>query len=347
MAKIQVAVVGGSGYTGLELLRILSLHPHVQISSISSRQYKGKAVTDIFPSLKGMCELIFSEPDSDAIKENADAVFTALPHQTAMEFIPSVLGEDRKVIDLSADFRFRDPTTYETWYVPHTEPDLLGQAVYGLPELYHDRIKDSFLVGNPGCYPTSVILGLAPLLKERKIDITTIIADSKSGVSGAGRSLNVTSLYCEANEGIKAYKIAQHRHMPEIEQELSILAGESVTISFTPHLTPMTRGILSTIYAKLSQNAETEEMLERYRTFYKDQPFVRIYPQGAFPSTAYVRGTNFIDIGLQVDPRTKRIVITSAIDNLVKGASGQAVQNMNIMYGLDQSAGLNIVPVYP
>ena len=250
-------------------------------------------------------------------------------------------------MDLSADFRFRDETVYEAWYQPHTAPDLLKKAVYGLPELYFDQIRAADLVGNPGCYPTSVILGLAPILTHKLVEPDSIIADSKSGVSGAGRGPSLTSLYCEANDCIKAYKVGQHRHTPEIEQELSALAGEPVTITFTPHLIPMTRGIFSAVYGRLTRPIKTAEVLDIYREFYRDKPFVRVHPEGSVPSTAYVSGTNYADLGAKVDERTGRLIVMAAIDNLVKGASGQAVQNMNIMCGLDQTAGLDHAPLYP
>jgi len=344
---LNAAIVGGSGYTGAELLRILTRHPDFTVTSISSRQYKGKKVAEVFPSLLGLVDLRFTEPNPDVIVESSDAIFTALPHQTAMEIIPRLLVGDKKLVDLSADFRFRDARVYEEWYQPHTAPDLLKKAVYGLPELYFDEIAKTRLVGNPGCYPTSVILGLAPVLTEKLVEPDSIIADSKSGVSGAGRGLSLSSLYCEANDSIKAYKVGQHRHTPEIEQELSALAGERVVITFTPHLTPMTRGIFSAVYARLTKPVKTAEVLELYTRFYQGKPFVRVHPEGSLPSTAFVSGTNYADLGVKVDERTGRLIVMAAIDNLVKGASGQAVQNMNIMCGLDQTAGLDHAPLYP
>jgi len=264
-----------------------------------------------------------------------------------MEVVPTFLKLGKKVVDLSADYRFRDPSVYEKWYEPHMNPDVLAKSVYGLPEIRRGEIAGADLVGNPGCYPTSVILGLAPLLRNGMIDPSTIIADSKSAVSGAGRGAKVDTLFCEVNEGFKAYGVAAHRHTPEIEQELSLLAGEGVTISFTPHLVPMDRGILSTIYAGLSVDSSTSELLALYRDFYKNEGFVRILPEGAYPSTLYVRGSNFCDIGLTLDRRTGRVIVISAIDNLVKGASGQAVQNMNIMNGFPENLGLDALPLFP
>ncbi len=344
---IRTAVVGGSGYTGVELLRILSGHPEFEVTTISSRQHAGRPVGEVFPSLRAISDLVFREPDPEAILNEAEAVFTALPHRTAMEMIPRLMGENVRIVDLSADFRFNDAGVYEAWYQTHSAPDLLRTSVYGLPELHFSAIQKASLVGNPGCYPTSIILGIAPLLKGGWIDPATVIADSKSGVSGAGRGASLTVHYCEVNDSIKAYNVGTHRHTPEIEQELSLLAGAPVTISFTPHLTPMTRGILSTVYANLTRPAKTEDLLAVYNDFYGGKPFVRVYPKGSLPATAFVRGTNYADIGITVDPRTDRVVVTAAIDNLVKGASGQAVQNMNIMFGFDETTGLKIAPLFP
>jgi len=347
---IKTAVVGASGYTGAELLRILAVHPGMECVLVSSRQYKGLPVSSVFPSLRNMralTHLTFSEPDPKIIAETAEVAFSALPHRTAMETVAQLVQAGLKVVDLSADFRFRKVSVYEAWYEHHIAPDLLAQAVYGLPEIYGDQVKTAQLVGNPGCYPTSVILGLAPLLANGWIDPETIIADSKSGVSGAGRGLALSSLYCEANEGIKAYKVGSHRHTPEIEQELSLLAGQEITISFTPHLIPMSRGILSTMYARLVRKTSTSDLVQVYSHFYRGKPFVRICPEGTLPSTSDVRGSNYADIGLTVDSRTQRIVVVSAIDNLVKGASGQAMQNMNLMCGLSETTGLECAPLFP
>ncbi len=264
-----------------------------------------------------------------------------------MAVAPIFLKAGKKVIDLSADFRLRDVATYERWYSRHTARDIMKESVYGIPELYGDEIAKAKLVANPGCYPTSVILGLAPLLKANWIDDSSIIADSKSGVSGAGREPQVVTLFCEVDEGFKAYKVGEHRHTPEMEQEISILAGCDVIISFTPHLLPITRGILSTIYAKLQKEIATEELIDLYRAFYKGKKFVRVYKAGTFPNISSVRGSNYCDIGLTVDARTKRVIIICAIDNLVKGAAGQAIQNMNLMCGLSEDTGLNMISLFP
>ncbi|MRR56748.1 MAG: N-acetyl-gamma-glutamyl-phosphate reductase [Deltaproteobacteria bacterium] len=344
---LKVAVVGASGYTGVELLRILHGHPEVAVTCVTSERSAGKTVAEIFPSVRDRYTQVLEHLEPVRVSEKADFIFTALPHQAAMEVVPTFLKLGKKVVDLSADYRFRDPSVYEKWYEPHMNPDVLGKSVYGLPEIRRGKIAGADLVGNPGCYPTSVILGLAPLLRNGIIDPSTIIADSKSAVSGAGRGAKVDTLFCEVNEGFKAYGVAAHRHTPEIEQELSLLAGEGVTISFTPHLVPMDRGILSTIYAGLSVDSSTSELLALYRDFYKNEVFVRILPEGAYPSTLYVRGSNFCDIGLTIDRRTGRVIVISTIDNLVKGASGQAVQNMNIMNGFPENLGLDALPLFP
>ncbi len=344
---LKVAVIGASGYTGVELLRLLVGHPEVEISCITSRQHEGLPINQAFPSLSGFCELVCEALDVAAIARRVDLVFTALPHKSAMEVIPDFLAAGCKVVDLSADYRLKDRFVYEQWYQKHTSPDLLAEAVYGLPELFREAIGSARLVANPGCYPTSVILGLAPLLKNDLIDLTTLIIDSKSGASGAGRGVKQGSLYCEVNEGFKAYAVASHRHTPEIEQILSTLAGATVQVSFTPHLLPINRGILSTMYASLKMSKSTADLLDVYRQIYAEEPFVRVMPGNELPNVAYVRGTNFCDVGLVSDERTGRVIVTSAIDNLVKGAAGQAVQNMNLMYGFKEQLGLGIVPLFP
>ncbi|WP_306535992.1 N-acetyl-gamma-glutamyl-phosphate reductase [Geobacter sp.] len=345
---LNVAVVGASGYTGVELLRLLHCHPEVAVTCITSEQSAGRPVADVFPTLRGRYAQVLENLEPVRVAEKADLIFTALPHKAAMEVVPTFLKLGRRVIDLSADYRFNDAAVYEQWYEPHMNPENLNEAVYGLPEVRREKIGDAQLVGNPGCYPTSVILGLMPLLKKGLIDTTTIIADSKSGVSGAGRGAKVENLYCEVNDGFKAYGIGGvHRHIPEIEQELSFLAGERITITFTPHLVPMDRGILSTIYARLSGSATTADLAKIYADFYDGEPFVRVLSAGNVPSTSHVRGSNFCDIGLAVDSRTGRVVVVSAIDNLVKGAAGQAVQNMNIMYDFPEALGLEGLPLFP
>lgn len=345
---LKVAIVGASGYTGVELLRILYGHPEAAVTCVTSEQSAGKRISEVFPTLRGRCDLVLDNLEPVRVAEKADVVFTALPHKAAMEVVPTFIKLGKRVVDLSADYRLQDAQEYARWYEPHMSPELLKKAVYGLPELRRARIAGADLVANPGCYPTSIILGLAPLLKNKLIDTATIIADSKSGVSGAGRSAKVDNLYCEVNDGFKAYGVGGvHRHIPEIEQELTLLAGNRITISFTPHLVPMDRGILSTIYAVPVKDVTTTELTALYAGFYQGEPFVRVLSEGSFPSTAFVRGGNFCDIGLTVDRRTGRVIVVSAIDNLVKGASGQAVQNMNIMCGLPENMGLEALPFFP
>lgn len=344
---MRVAVAGASGYTGVELLRLLAVHPEADIRCVTSRQHEGLPINRVFPSLSGFCELVCEPLDVAAIASRVDLVFTALPHKSAMDVVPAFLKAGCRVVDLSADYRLRDLAVYEHWYQPHTSPHLFDEAVYGLPELYREQVKSARLVANPGCYPTSVILGLAPLLKHQCIDVDSLIVDSKSGASGAGRGLKEGSLFCEVNEGFKAYGVASHRHTPEIEQELSLLAGKNVQINFTPHLLPVNRGILSTCYASLTTAQTTAQLLELYQQSYAKEPFVRILPEGELPNILSVRGTNFCDIGLVADQRTGRVIVVSVIDNLVKGAAGQAVQNMNIMGGYNECLGLGIVPLFP
>lgn len=344
---LKVAIVGASGYTGVELLRILIGHPEVEICCVTSRQHEGLPISQVFPSLSGFCDLICEPLDVAAIAARADVVFTALPHKSAMEVVPGFLAAGSKVIDLSADYRLKDQLVYEHWYQEHSSPELFAEAVYGLPELYSQQLSTARLVANPGCYPTSIILGLTPLLENRLIDPNTLVVDSKSGVSGAGRSAKVGSLYCETNEGFKAYGIASHRHTPEIEQELTRLAEGSIRLNFTPHLLPVNRGILSTCYADLVDPKSSLELIELYQKRYKTSSFVRVMPGEAMPNVAFVRGTNFCDIGIVSDERTGRVIVVSVIDNLVKGAAGQAVQNMNIISGFDESLGLGIVPIFP
>jgi len=345
---LKVAIVGASGYTGLELIRLLHCHPEVVVSCVTSEQSAGKRISEVFPTLRGRCDLVLENLEPVRVAEKADIIFTALPHKAAMEVVPTFLKLGKQVIDLSADYRLSDPAVYGEWYEPHMNPALLKKAVYGLPEIRRSKIKGAKLVANPGCYPTSIILALAPLLKKGLIDPQNIIADSASGVTGAGRSAKVDSLYCEVNEGYKAYGVGGvHRHTPEIEQELSLLAGADLKVTFTPHLVPMDRGILSTVYASALKDVTTAQLHKLYEDFYKGEPFVRVLPQGNLPSTAFVRGSNFCDIAPVVDKRTGRIIIFSAIDNLVKGASGQAVQNMNIVCGFPETMGLEGLALYP
>ncbi len=343
---IRVGIVGATGYAGAELVRLIAGHPDVSLTVLTSRQYAGEPFEKIYPAMKGVIGLDCELYDKDSICSKADVIFLALPHKLPMAFVPDLLKNGKKVIDLSADFRFSDPAKYEAAYQPHTSKDLLSQSVYGLSEVFTDQIKNADLVGNPGCYPTSVILPLYPLLKSDLIDVTTLIADSKSGASGAGRSLSLTTHICEITESFKAYKVTGHRHKPEMDEVLAAVAGKPVDITFIPHLLPMSRGMESTIYANLKKRVTPDEIQNCLAEFYSDCPFIRLYDHGIATDTANVRGTNFCDIGFVLEKGKDRIVMMSVIDNLVKGAAGQAVQNMNIMLGLDESAGLNAVP-YP
>lgn len=338
----NVGIIGATGYTGVALISLLLTHPLVKITLTTSNTYKGKRLSDIFPLLKNLFdeELV---PTDENHKGKCDVCFLCLPHGTSMETAKKLYDNNTVIIDLSADFRFEDLNVYEKTYVKHTAPELLPQAVFGLPELYRDKIKGSKIIGNPGCYPTSAILALYPLLKEGLLT-GDIFIDSKSGVSGAGREAKVGSLFCEVSEGFRAYNVGIHRHEPEIQKEVKKF--QDLQIMFTPHLLPMNRGILSTTYSRLKDPRTTEDILELYKTTYKDEPFVRIMDTGLYPDTRFTRFSNFCDIGLKVF-EDGRIVIISAIDNLIKGASGQAVQNMNAALGIDESLGLKIVPQYP
>jgi N-acetyl-gamma-glutamyl-phosphate reductase len=344
---IRVGIYGGSGYTGLELMRILLRHPDVEVVGLTSRKFKGQPLSDTYPLFEGLTDIAFIDASPEELSGMADVIFMATPHGEAMAVAPAFIDAGKKVIDLSADFRLRDLGVFEKWYHKHSAPSLAKAAVYGIPELYRDEIRKARLVANPGCYPTSAILGLAPALREKIIDPATIIIDSKSGVSGAGRDPVIGSLFCEVDEGFKAYKVNEHRHNPEIEQELSVLAGEEVKATFTPHLLPLNRGILSTMYATLKKTLSTAELIDLYKDFYKNEPFVRILRKGIYPNVSSVKGTNFCHVGLSVDARTNRVIILSAIDNLVKGASGQAVQNMNLMCGLREDTALEMIALFP
>lgn len=345
---LRVAIIGASGYTGVELSRILCNHPELKLTAATSRQYAGKPLAEVFPNLLGKTDLICENLSIDELCERADLFFAAVPHKTAMDLVPKLLQEGKKVVDLSADYRLRDVATYEEWYQEHSSPEFIKEAAYGLPELYREEIKKARLVANPGCYPTSVVLGLAPLLQAGHIDPTSIIVDSKSGTTGAGRAASVGTLFCEVHDGFKAYKVGgTHRHLPEIEQELSVLNKDNVTISFTPHLLPIARGILSTSYANLTSDISPGDLRKLYTEMYDDEPFVRLIPEGSFPATQHVRGSNFCDIGFAIDKRAHRIIVVTAIDNIVKGAAGQAVHNMNLMCGLEETSGLTGAPFFP
>ncbi len=344
MKRVKTAIVGASGYSGMELLRLLLGHPGVELAAATSRQEAGKALADVFPRFRGAvgAELKFIEPDPDAIAATgAQAAFLALPHGVAAEIARALLERGLKVIDLSADFRLRDAAVYQEFYDhPHPAPDLLAEAVYGLPEIRAEEIKAARLIASPGCYPTSILLPLLPLLRENLLDTTTLVANSMSGVSGAGRKADVSLLFCECNESARAYGIPKHRHLSEIEQELTLAAGETVTISFIPHLIPVNSGIATTTTAKLLDGVSPDAVGKALETAYAGQPFVRLLGKGACADTKNVSRTNFIDIGWHHDTRTGRVILTSAEDNLGKGAGGQAVQSFNLMFGFSATDGL-------
>jgi N-acetyl-gamma-glutamyl-phosphate reductase len=343
---IKAAVVGATGYTGAELVRILSAHPEIELSILTSRQFAGVRFDQVYPAMAGCVDLVCEGLAVEKICDRADVVFTALPHQLPMSVVPQFIKRDLRVVDLSADFRFSDAAIYESAYQAHTAKDLLDKTVYGLSEIYYESIRSAVLVGNPGCYPTSTLLPLIPLAKHGLLDLNSLIVDSKSGVSGAGRSLAITSHFCEVNESFKAYKVAGHRHNPEMDAILSREVNQQVHLTFVPHLVPMSRGMLTTIYATVAKPLQAEDIRHCLATAYADCKFIRLCPEGRFPDTLHVKGTNYCDIGFRLDNRTNRLIIISAIDNLVKGAAGQAVQNMNIMLGLDEATGLLHMP-YP
>lgn len=348
MSDLKVAVAGASGYTGVELLRLLSNHPRVQVVAATADRHAGQEISLSFPSLQGFFDVPFSALTAPGAVAEAELVFVALPHKSAMEVVPGLLDQQKRVIDLSADFRLRDPRIYEEWYgLTHSAPDLLGEAVYGLPERYRREIATAALVANPGCYPTGALVALLPVLGRRIIAEDSLIIDAKSGVSGAGRQVDLAYHFAECNESVRAYGVGRHRHLPEIEQELSAAAGRPLQVSFTPHLIPMTRGLLSTAYASLAPEAREDEIRSLYRQRYASEPFVRFLESGRFPSTKETLGSNYCDLGIYIDRRVGRLVAVSALDNLVKGAAGQAIQNMNLMYGFGETEGLLGPALFP
>ena len=345
--KTRVGIIGATGYTGVELLRLLLRHPEVEITALTSQKYAGLPIDQVFPSVMKHLDLQCEELNLDQVSKKTDFIFTAVPHKTAMETVPLFVQKGKRVVDLSADFRFKDPALYEKWYQKHSCPQFLPEAVYGLPELHRETIRKARIVGNPGCYPTGALLGLIPLVAKGMISYDTVVVDSKSGVSGAGRDVVLGSLFCEVNEGVKAYNIYKHRHLPEIEGTLSQLARETIAVSFVPHLIPMDRGILTTLYVNFKQSVKADDVVNIFEAYYRKEPFVRLCPKGKVPNTRDVRGSNYCDIGMVVDEPGGRGVIVTAIDNLVKGASGQAVQNMNVMLGFPETMGLEVVPLSP
>ena len=342
--KIKVGIVGGTGYTGVELLRLLAIHPQVELVCITSRGEAGQPVSDMFPSLRGYVDLAFIDPAQANLKA-CDVVFSATPNGIAMQQTRGLLEAGVRVIDLAADFRIQDVAVWEKWYgMTHACPDLIAEAVYGLPELNRARIAEARLVANPGCYPTAVQLGFMPLLKAGVVDTGSLIADAKSGVSGAGRKAEVHTLFAEAGDNFKAYGVPGHRHLPEISQGLGGMAGKLVGLTFVPHLTPLIRGIHATLYARLTQEVDLQALFEAQ---YREERFVDVLPAGVHPETRSVRGSNQCRIAVHRPQGGNTVVVLSVIDNLVKGAAGQALQNMNIMFGLDENIGLEVVPLLP
>ena len=346
---INIGIIGASGYSGSELLRFLANHPgELHVALCTSETYAGRRVDSVLPHLRGLISCEFEALNINSLKEKVDVVVLAVPHKVSMAFVPQILAQGLRVVDFSADYRLKDADTYAAWYhVPHTSPELLEEAVYGLPERYREDIRTARLVANPGCYPTSAILAAAPLLDSGAVELNSLIVDSKSGISGAGPKPRDTTHYPNRESNVVAYNIGVHRHTPEIEQELSAVAGEPLCVSFTPHLVPMTRGILSTLYLHLKQELSTEAVIERYAAFYTNEPFVRVLPAGEYPQTKAVLGSNYCDIGLEVDARTNRVVVMAAIDNLGKGAAGAVVQNLNLMFGFNETAGLQSPGLMP
>ena len=344
---MRVSIIGATGYAGAELLRLLYEHPQADVVHITSESHTGEKISSIYPHLRGIYdEALESMKDIERIGRDSDFVFIGLPHGHAMAAGKALEGEKTRIIDLGADYRFADTSVYEAWYkVKHTHKD--AERVYGLAELNREAIRGAKIIGNAGCYTTASILALAPLAKSRLVDMTSIVVDAKSGVSGAGRSAKQANLLPELYDSFKAYGVATHRHTPEIEQAMTELSGEPCILSFTPHLVPMSRGILATCYARLKEGVESNMVDTAYETMYGEEYFVRLLGRGGYPATKAVRGSNFCDIGWHIDERTHRVVVLSAIDNLVKGAAGQAIQNMNIAFGLDERAGLDLVPMYP
>lgn len=348
MSKIKIGIIGGTGYTGVELLRLLVVHPYADVVLITSRSEAGRAVADLFPSLRGFTDLNFTKPEPSSFND-CDVVFSATPNGIAMTHALELLAKGVKLIDLAADFRIKDISTWEQWYgMTHACPDVVEQAVYGMPEVNRGLVKQAQVIANPGCYPTATTLGFLPLIENGLVDLSDLVADTKSGVTGAGRAASVANLYSEVNDSFKAYAVAGHRHHPEITQNLSEVAGADVTLTFVPHLTPMLRGIHATLYANLIDvNQSIESIQAIYEARYRDEPFVDVMPLGSHPDTRSVKTSNMCRIALHKAGGSGKLVVLSVIDNLTKGAAGQAIQNMNIMFNIDEVSGLNNPAVQP
>ena len=345
---IKVGIIGATGYAGGELVRILSGHKDAEIKWYGSRSYIDRKYADVYRNMFQIVDAVCMDDNMEELASQVDVIFTATPQGLCASLVNEEILSKTKIIDLSADFRLKDVKVYEEWYkIEHKAPRFLEEAVYGLCEVNRESVRNARLVANPGCYTTCSILTAYPLAKERLIDMSTLIIDAKSGTSGAGRGAKVPNLFCEVNENIKAYGVASHRHTPEIEEQLGYAAGEQVALSFTPHLVPMNRGILATEYAKLTKDVSWEDVKAVYDKYYGDEKFIRVLDKDVCPETKWVEGSNYVDIGFKIDPRTNRIIMMGDIDNLVKGAAGQAVQNMNLMFGLEESEGLELVPMFP
>ena len=345
---IKVGIIGSTGYAGAELVRILTGHKEAEIVWYGSRSYVDKQYADVYRNMFQIVDAVCMDDNMDELARQVDVIFTATPQGLCASLVNEDILSQTKIIDLSADFRIKDVSVYEKWYgIEHKSPEFIEEAVYGLCEINRDKVKGARLVANPGCYTTCSILTAYPLAKEGIIDMSTLIVDAKSGTSGAGRGAKLPNLFCEVNENMKPYGVATHRHTPEIEEQLGYASGEKTVINFTPHLVPMNRGILATEYASLKKEVTYEEVKAIYDKYYADEKFVRVLKENELPETKWVEGSNYVDINFKIDPRTNRIIMMGAIDNLVKGAAGQAVQNMNLMFGLDEAEGLNLVPMFP
>lgn len=345
---INVGIIGSTGYTGGELVRILMRHKEAEIKWYGSRSYIDKKYADVFRNMFQIVDGVCMDDNMEELAAQVDVIFTATPQGLCASLINEAILSKVKIIDLSADFRIKDVSVYEAWYgIQHPSAEFISEAVYGLCELNREDIKHARLIANPGCYTTCSILTAYPLVKEGLIDLSTLIIDAKSGTSGAGRGAKVDHLFCEVNENIKAYSVATHRHTPEIEEQLGYAAGEEVSVSFTPHLVPMNRGILITAYATLCKTVSDQDIKAVYQKYYGKERFIRLLEEGVCPETKWVKGSNYVDINFQIDRRTNRIIMMGALDNVVKGAAGQAVQNMNLMYGFDEEEGLSLIPMFP
>ena len=343
---IKVGIIGATGYAGSELVRLITQHPKAELVTMTSQSYAGQEYKEVYSNYSHL-DYVCEEEHIEEMAEKCDVIFLALPHGVASKKINADILSKTKIIDLGADFRIQDVDVYEKWYTTHYSKDILPEAVYGLCEINRDKIKGKRIVANPGCYTSCSILSLYPLVKEGMIDLSSIIIDAKSGATGAGRGLSLGNHYCELNESVTAYKVASHRQSPEIEEQLSIAAGQDIVLNFTPHLIPMDRGILATCYATLNKKYTYDDIRKAYEKHYGNEHFIRLTKEGVFPETKWVKGSNFVDIGFTVDERTNRVIVIGALDNLFKGAAGQAVQNMNIIMGIEETTGIDYVPIFP